>query len=101
MRDDRKPKEYRTAPFSITFRMISKRWYWGFIEKQTRYSNCAIAEPEKALLDWIYLTLQGGLTPSLDEIEFKAIDRQKLAKYASKYPGTVQNTLMRSLALAK
>ena len=49
-------------------------------------------------MDWIYLTLQAGLTPSLDEIEFKAIDKQKLAKYTVKYPGTVQNSLMHSLA---
>jgi predicted transcriptional regulator of viral defense system len=93
-----KPKEYRTSEFTITFRTISKRLYWGFIEKQTRYSKYAIAEPEKALLDWIYLTLQAGLKPSLDEIEFKPIDKQKLAKYASKYPGTVRNALMHSLA---
>jgi predicted transcriptional regulator of viral defense system len=93
-----KPKEYRTPEFTIIFRTISKRLYWGFIEKQTRYSKYAIAEPEKALLDWIYLTLQAGLKPSLDEIEFKSIDKQKLAKYAVKYPGTVRNTLMHSLA---
>src|SRR6202158_4494603 len=94
-----KPKEYQTPEFTITFRTISKRLYWGFIEKQSRYSKYAIAEPEKALLDWIYLHLQAGVTPSLDEIEFKSIDKQKLAKYASKYPGTVRNTLMHSLAL--
>jgi predicted transcriptional regulator of viral defense system len=93
-----KPKEYRTPEFTITFRTISKRLYWGFIEKQTRYSKYAIAEPEKALLDWIYLTLQAGLKPSLDEIEFKSIDKQKLVKYASKYPGTVRNVLVHSLA---
>ena len=93
-----KPKEYRTPEFTIIFRTISKRLYWGFIEKQTRYSKYGIAEPEKALLDWIYLTLQAGLKPSLDEIEFKSIDKQKLAKYAVKYPGTVRNTLMHSLA---
>jgi len=93
-----KPKEYQTPEFAITFRTISKRLFWGFIEKQTRYSKYAIAEPEKALLDWIYLHLQAGVTPSLDEIEFKSIDKQKLAKYASKYPGTVRNTLMHSLA---
>jgi predicted transcriptional regulator of viral defense system len=93
-----KPKEYRTPEFTITFRTISKRLYWGFIEKQTRYSKYAIAEPEKALLDWIYLTLQAGLKPSLDEIEFSSIDKQKLAKCASKYPSTVRNTLMHSLA---
>jgi hypothetical protein len=45
---------------------------------------------EKALLDWIYLTLQTGLKPNLDEIEFKSVNKQKLAKYASKYPGTVR-----------
>jgi predicted transcriptional regulator of viral defense system len=65
-----KPKEYRAPEFTIAFRTISKRLLWGFIEKQTRYSKYAIAEPEKALLDWIYLTLQAGLAPNLDEIEF-------------------------------
>jgi len=93
-----KPKEYRAPEFTITFRTISKRLYWGFIEKQTRYSKYPIAEPEKALLDWIYLTLQAGLKPNLDEIELKSINKRKLSKYASKYPGTVRNTLMHSLA---
>ncbi len=93
-----KPKEYRTSEFAITFRTISKRLFWGFIEKQTRYAKYAIAEPEKALLDWIYLSLQTGVKPSLDEIEFKPVDKQKLVKYASKYPGTVRNVLTHSLA---
>jgi hypothetical protein len=52
----------------------------------------------KALLDWIYLTLQSGLTPHLDEIELTPIDKRKLAKYAEKYPGTVRKALMTSLA---
>ena len=93
-----KPKEYRTPEFAITFRSISKHLYWGFVEKQTRYSKYRIAEPEKALLDWVYLSLQGGLKPYLDEIDFKPINKQKLAKYIDKYPGTVRNTLMNSLA---
>jgi len=50
------------------------------------------------LLDWIYLSLQTGLTPHLDEIDFKVVDKQKLVKYADKYPGTVRNILMHSLA---
>jgi len=93
-----KPKEYRTPEFAITFRTISKRLFWGFVEKQTRYSKYRIAEPEKALLDWIYLCLQTGVTPSLDEIDFNPVDKQKLIKYADKYPGTVRNALMHSLA---
>ena len=91
-------KEYRTPEFTISFRTISDRLFWGFVEKQTRYSKYRIAEPEKALLDWIYLTLQSGLTPRLDEIELKSIDKRKLVKYVDKYPGTVRSALLHSLA---
>ncbi len=93
-----KPKEYRTPEFAITLRSISEHLFWGFVEKQTRYSKYRIAEPEKALLDWIYLTLQNGLTPHLDEIDLQSLDKQKLVKYATKYPGTVRNALTNSLA---
>jgi predicted transcriptional regulator of viral defense system len=93
-----KPKEYRTPEFAITLRSISEHLFWGFIEKQTRYSKYRIAEPEKALLDWVYLTLQSGLTPRLDEIELQSLNKEKLVKYAAKYPGTVRNTLTNSLA---
>lgn len=87
-----------TPEFAITLRTISEHLFWGFVEKQTRYSKYRIAEPEKALLDWIYLTLQSGLTPRLDEIELHALDKQKLVKYADKYPKTVRNALTSSLA---
>jgi predicted transcriptional regulator of viral defense system len=93
-----KPKEYRTPEFAITLRSISERLFWGFLEKQTRYSKYLIAEPEKALLDWVYLTLQNGLTPHLDEIDMQSLDKQKLVKYANKYPGTVRSAMTNSLA---
>ena len=93
-----KPKEYRTPEFAITLRSISEHLFWGFVEKQTRYSKYRIAEPEKALLDWVYLTLQSGLTPRLDEIELQSLDKQKLVQYANKYPGTARNALTNSLA---
>jgi predicted transcriptional regulator of viral defense system len=93
-----KPKEYTTEEFAITLRTISKHLFWGFVEKTTRYSQYRIAEPEKALLDWIYLTLQSGSTPHLDEIELKPLNKQKLVSYAAKYPRTVQNALSTSLA---
>jgi hypothetical protein len=50
------------------------------------------------LLDWIYLSLQAGLTPALDEIDFKPTDKQKLVNYAAEYPGTVRELLTHSLA---
>jgi predicted transcriptional regulator of viral defense system len=93
-----KPREYRTPELTITLRSISEHLFWGFIEKQTRYAKYRIAEAEKALLDWVYLTLQNGLTPHLDEIELRSLDKQKLVNYATKYPGTVRNALTNSLA---
>jgi predicted transcriptional regulator of viral defense system len=93
-----KPKEYRVPEFEIRFKTISRKLYWGFAEKQTRYTTYLLAEPEKALLDWIYLSLQGGSRPSLDEIEFKFASKEKLVRYASKFPGSVRNVLTHSLA---
>ena len=43
--------------------------------------------------------LQVGLKPALDEIDFKRTDRQKLADYARKFPGSVRRLLADSLAL--
>ena len=83
-----KPKEYRTPEFAITLRSISEHLFWGFVAKQTRYSKYRIAEPEKALLDWVYLTMQSGLTPRHDEMELQSLDKQKLVKYANKYLST-------------
>lgn len=95
-----KPREYRTKSFTIVFRAIAPRLFWGFQEKQARYASYRIAEPEKALLDWVYLSLQNGFTPDLDELDFKPISRPKLLQYAEKYPATVLNLLLRSLATA-
>jgi predicted transcriptional regulator of viral defense system len=93
-----KPKEYRTSDFAISFRTISKGLFWGYVEKRSRYSNYNIAEPEKALLDWLYLSLQSGLSPSLDEVVLKSLNRGKIAQYLDKYPSTVRNILVNSLA---
>lgn len=56
-----RPQSFKTRSVSITYRRISPDLYWGFEEKTTRYNKYLIAEPEKALLDWIYLTRQEGL----------------------------------------
>ncbi len=65
----------------------------SFQEKRTRHEAYKIAEPEKALLDWVYLQRQEELPTALDELSFKPIDRKKLQKYAAKYPNSVQQTL--------
>ena len=69
----------------------------GFQEKRTRHGSYKIAEPEKALLDWIYLQRLEGLRVVLDELNLKVTDKSKLPKYASNYPIPVQQTLHSAL----
>ena len=87
------PRKFQSASVNIIYRHISESLYWGFEEKRTRYGTYKIAEPEKALLDWVYLQRQEGLPVALDELSLNAIDRKKLRKYAAKYPNSVQQTL--------
>src|SRR5271168_2606841 len=81
------------ASIQIVFRKISADLFWGFTEKKSRYGRYKIAEPEKALLDWIYFHLKDGLPVEFDEIQFAKLSRSKLVAYAKKYPSTVVQTL--------
>jgi predicted transcriptional regulator of viral defense system len=81
-----RPKEFKARTITISYRSISPRLYWGFVRKTTRYGGYLIAEPEKAILDWIYLSIQNGTTPALDELDFSSVDRLKLFNYARRFP---------------
>jgi predicted transcriptional regulator of viral defense system len=87
------PRKFRTASIRIVYRHIGEHLYWGFQEKRTRHGSYKIAEPEKGLLDWIYLQRREGLPVVLDELNLKVTNRTKLLKYASKYPTPVRQTL--------
>jgi hypothetical protein len=75
------------------YRKISPGLYWGFEEKATRYNKYLIAEPEKALLDWIYLNRQEGLPTPLDELQLQFLTLAKLRDYAQRFPRTVGETI--------
>lgn len=92
------PKTFRSRSVTIVYRKISRELYWGFEEKTTRYNTYRIAEPEKALLDWIYLSRQEGLPTPLDEINLQFLDFQKLRAYGARFPRTV-NEVVRQLLL--
>src|SRR5271154_655764 len=81
------------SSIQIVYRKINPNLFWGFTEKKSRYATYKIAEPEKALLDWIYFHLKDGLPVEFDEIQFAKLSRTKLVAYAKKYPSTVVQTL--------
>jgi hypothetical protein len=51
-------QEDKSPSIEILYRKISRGLFWGFLEKKGRYASYKIAEPEKALLDWIYFRLK-------------------------------------------
>src|SRR5438874_178748 len=65
----------------------------GLRREETRYIRYLIADPEKALLDWIYLTRQEGPPTPFDELQLQFLDPSKLRQYAQRFPGTVQTAL--------
>lgn len=87
------PQTFRGKSVIIVYRKISPDLYWGFEEKATRYNKYLIAEPEKALLDWVYLTRQEGLPTPLDEINLQFLNPPKLRAYAEQFPRTVNDTI--------
>ena len=94
------PQTFHGKSIVIVYRKISPDLYWGFEERTTRYNKYLIAEPEKALLDWVYLTRQEGLPTPLDEINLQFLNPGKLRTYAEKFPKTVNDTI-KNLLLEK
>src|SRR6201997_3661305 len=87
------PQSFHSRSVNITYRKISTDLYWGTEGRATRYNKYRIAEPEKALLDWIYLSRQEGLPTPLDEINVQFLDVSKLRSYAKKFPRTVDEVV--------
>jgi predicted transcriptional regulator of viral defense system len=94
------PQTFQGKSVIIIYRKISPDLYWGFEKKTTRYNEYLIAEPEKALLDWVYLTRQEGLPTPLDEINLQFLNPGKLRAYAERFPKTV-NATIKDLLLEK
>ena len=77
---------------TFIYRHIKPQLFWGYAEIQTEYGHILIAEPEKALLDYIYLNLRRIRTDSdfenvrlnMDAVKEK-IDVQKYLKYLSAF----------------
>jgi DNA-binding Lrp family transcriptional regulator len=87
------PQSFRTKSVGIVYRKMSPDLYWGYEKKATRYNKYLIAEPEKALLDWIYLNRQEGLPTPFDELQLQFLDPGKLRQDAERFPRTVQEAI--------
>jgi hypothetical protein len=91
-------RNIKSRTVHITFRTLKKDLCWGYLSKKTRYSLYHIAEPEKALLDWIYFRRAENLPLDTDEFVLSELDRTRLLEYAKRYPVLVETEILRLLA---
>jgi len=71
---------------SFAYIHLQKPLFWGYERKE----NFLIANPEKALLDQIYLASKGLRGINMDEYDFSIIAWKRFTDYLNKYPQTGQ-----------
>lgn len=64
-----------------SYSKIKKELYWGFEKRD----NFLIAEPEKAILDYLYLGIKGWRSIDLEEMNFNELDKKKLLLYGKRF----------------
>jgi predicted transcriptional regulator of viral defense system len=82
---------------AVIFRKIDKKLFFGYALKD----NIFIAEPEKALLDTLYLQSRGLAKLEESELNLSGLSRDKLLKMSKKFPSKVQRDTMRLLSAKK
>jgi len=82
----KKTKRIEIRNRSVIFRKIKKELFFGYTLKD----NIFIAEPEKALLDTLYLKTKGLATINENELNLGAIVKRKFLAMSKKFPLKVQ-----------
>ncbi len=65
---------------NLIFRHLQKNLFWGYV----RLTDYYLATPEKALIDLIYLSLNGNYRIDLTELELNVINRKIFKQYLEK-----------------
>jgi hypothetical protein len=79
---------------TIEFSRIAPQLFHGY----TVQGGVAMATPEKALLDTLYLH---RAVPVRDELEFEQVNREVLLDLAALYPATIRRQVSTLMGLAK
>lgn len=82
----KRSKRMRVGTTAIEFRQLNATLFFGYTLEQGLY----VAEPEKALLDELYLVARGKAMPDLDALNLATLSRSKFLKYAARFPEYTQ-----------
>jgi len=91
------PYIYKTVNAIYEYHQIKKSLFWGFKKSGT----VAIAEPEKALLDLIYIRYSRNkditidrLYSLIDDMDIEELNQKKLFKYVRSFDSRTQKVLL-------
>lgn len=90
------PYIYRTDDHVFEYHQVKRSLFWGYLKE----GSVLIADPEKALLDLIYIRFVRGrdmksnaLDSFMDDMYLEEIDGKKLFRYAKRYNKTTREVL--------
>lgn len=78
----------------VEFHQLKRELFFGYTLADRLY----VAEPEKALLDQLYLAARGLTSLALDELDLFSLDPNRLRVYGARFPAAVQAAVRRMLA---
>ena len=80
-------KRINLANKEVEYRQLRNDCFFGYVLENGIY----IAEPEKAILDQLYMISKGRATSDPNEWSLVNLDNAKFLQYSKKFPKTVQN----------
>jgi predicted transcriptional regulator of viral defense system len=83
----RRSKKLLLAGIEVEYRQLKKEYFFGHILDNGIY----IAEPEKALLDQLYMMSKGKVSSDVSEWSLVALKKNKFLQYSKKFPRTVRS----------
>ena len=81
----RPSKQMMLGEQKVEFSHIKADLYWGFVQENDLY----VAEPEKALLDQLYLVSKGLRSLNIQELDLRTIDKEKFLAYTKRFPSVM------------
>jgi len=89
-----RPRRIQITLGTLSYFHLSKSLFFGFRKETVRPGiETWVAEPEKALLDWIYLRRRAGEAIALDELDHRPLRPAILKRYQQVFPSFVQKIL--------
>jgi len=85
----RKSKRMTLGGTDIVYSQIKPELYFGYVIE----TGVNLAEPEKALLDQLYLVSLGKTTLDFEELNLMDLDKKKFLSYAARFPKRIKRGL--------